>query len=104
MRVVLNSTIWWIESAGRPVCFFGHTHVALRARMEDGRRIEISAPQGHPEFETMLEDGSRYLFNPGSVGQPRDGASPGRGPLSGAILRPRAQHGQEAIARDDGLP
>jgi predicted phosphodiesterase len=62
-----------IELAVRPVCFCGHTHVALRARLEAGHRVEISVPQGHPEFETTLEAGIKYLFNPGSVGQPRDG-------------------------------
>jgi predicted phosphodiesterase len=44
-----------------PVCLFGHTHVAL------------TAPQGHPEFETRIDGESKYLINPGSVGQPRDG-------------------------------
>jgi predicted phosphodiesterase len=64
-----------IELAARPVCFCGHTHVALRASLETGRRVEIAGPQGHPEFETTLEAGLKYLFNPGSVGQPRDGDS-----------------------------
>jgi diadenosine tetraphosphatase ApaH/serine/threonine PP2A family protein phosphatase len=39
----------------------------------DGSAIE--APQGHPEFRTDLEPSTRYLINPGSVGQPRDGDS-----------------------------
>jgi predicted phosphodiesterase len=49
----------------RPLCLFGHTHVALCARINSQNRLEIEAPQGHPEFE----------INPGSVGQPRDGDS-----------------------------
>jgi len=56
-----------------PVCLFGHTHVALSARMDGQRRLEIEAPQGHPEFETRIEPDCKYLINPGSVGQPRDG-------------------------------
>jgi diadenosine tetraphosphatase ApaH/serine/threonine PP2A family protein phosphatase len=64
-----------IELAAKPMCFFGHTHVAMRARLGSGHRIEIAGPQGHPEFETTLEAGNKYLFNPGSVGQPRDGDS-----------------------------
>jgi predicted phosphodiesterase len=56
-----------------PVCLFGHTHVALSARMDGQRRLEIEAPQGHPEFETRLDPDCKYLINPGSVGQPRDG-------------------------------
>ena len=62
-----------IEAAQRPLCLFGHTHVALSARMDSHRRFEVEMPQGHPELRTVLEDGSRYLVNPGSVGQPRDG-------------------------------
>jgi predicted phosphodiesterase len=57
------------------ICMFGHTHVALRARMDSRHRLEIHAPQGHPEFATSIEADSRYLINPGSVGQPRDGDS-----------------------------
>lgn len=56
------------------VTFFGHTHVptlfslqsehgqkTLKARLLSGRRTVID-----------LEPGTRYLINPGSVGQPRD--------------------------------
>ena len=56
-----------------PICLFGHTHVALTARMDNQRRLDIDAPQGHPEFATSIEADSKYLINPGSVGQPRDG-------------------------------
>ena len=64
-----------IAAAGAAICLFGHTHVALSARMDGQRRLEIEAPQGHPEFEVRIEPGSKYLINPGSVGQPRDGDS-----------------------------
>jgi predicted phosphodiesterase len=62
-----------IAVARAPVCLFGHTHVALSARMDNERRLEIDLPQGHPEFATAIEGDSKYLINPGSVGQPRDG-------------------------------
>lgn len=62
-----------IAVARAPICFFGHTHVAISARMDDQRRLETSAPQGHPEFAIAINPDSRYLINPGSVGQPRDG-------------------------------
>jgi len=55
------------------ICLFGHTHVALSAKMDGQRRLEIEAPQGHPEFEIAIDATCRYLINPGSVGQPRDG-------------------------------
>jgi predicted phosphodiesterase len=64
-----------IAVARAPVCLFGHTHVALSARMDSQRRLEIEAPQGHPEFSVAVDPGSKYLINPGSVGQPRDGDS-----------------------------
>jgi predicted phosphodiesterase len=62
-----------IAVARTAVCLFGHTHVALSARMDSQRHLDIEAPQGHPEFGVTIEAGSRYLINPGSVGQPRDG-------------------------------
>jgi predicted phosphodiesterase len=64
-----------IAVARTPVCLFGHTHVALSARMDNQRRLEIEAPQGHPEFATIIDPDTKYLINPGSVGQPRDGDS-----------------------------
>jgi predicted phosphodiesterase len=64
-----------IAVARAAICLFGHTHVALTARMDSQRRLEIEAPQGHPEFAVTIDAGSKYMINPGSVGQPRDGDS-----------------------------
>jgi predicted phosphodiesterase len=48
------------------VCFFGHTHVPL-AFISDGAKTE----QGF--YETVqIQPDFKYLFNVGSVGQPRD--------------------------------
>ncbi len=59
------------------LCFFGHTHraIAYCAQVEDGNLSwqdfeEAALPEGG-EFE--LEPGWRFLVNPGSCGQPRDG-------------------------------
>ena len=49
--------------------------VALRASVDGRKTLEIETPQGNPEFETALVAGAKYLINPGSVGQPRDGDS-----------------------------
>ena len=59
------------EAATAPVCFFGHTHFAVVFRMVKDL-LEIVGP---PDGETALpiDPQSRYLVNPGSVGQPRDG-------------------------------
>ncbi len=54
-----------------PVCFVGHTHVpTIFARHEDGK---IEFQRGKPGQMLQLKPGSRYIVNPGSVGQPRDG-------------------------------
>ena len=64
-----------ISVARTPICLFGHTHVAISAWMDVQRCLDIDAPQGHPEFPTTISAESKYLINPGSVGQPRDGDS-----------------------------
>jgi predicted phosphodiesterase len=56
-------------------CFFGHTHVALCASLDAVHGLSIHAPEGRPEFAIDLTEGRKYLINPGSVGQPRDGDS-----------------------------
>ena len=49
------------------VCFFGHTHVPALYVFGGGElRIDENVP-------FHFEPGARYLVNPGSVGQPRDG-------------------------------
>jgi predicted phosphodiesterase len=52
-----------------PLILVGHTHVATAVRLEDGHLEGSVAPEG---FEAGLDRG-RWLLNPGSVGQPRDG-------------------------------
>ncbi len=51
------------------LCLFGHTHLPVIFRDDDGRMEMLPATPGHP---TRL-DARRALINPGSVGQPRDG-------------------------------
>jgi len=50
------------------ICFYGHTHIM--SFFEEGKdpdqKQNISSPTLH------LEDGKKYIINPGSVGQPRD--------------------------------
>jgi len=64
-----------IDAMRTSLCFFGHTHVAMCAGFDAMRRLSIDAPQGHPELVVELAGASKYLINPGSVGQPRDGDS-----------------------------
>ena len=52
------------------VGFFGHTHFPCAFRLgEDGTDF---TPLKGEEVEVRLDPASRYLINPGSVGQPRD--------------------------------
>lgn len=48
-------------------CLHGHTHVPFAAECRAGRIRRLGAA------EIRLESSARYLLNPGSVGQPRDG-------------------------------
>jgi predicted phosphodiesterase len=57
------------ELTEAPVVIVGHSHVALAIRLEDRELGGGLAPDG---FEADLSRG-RWLLNPGSVGQPRDG-------------------------------
>ncbi len=53
-----------------PICFIGHSHVPLVFAYHPGPSLEF----GHAEAEYVVElkPDSRYIINPGSVGQPRD--------------------------------
>jgi predicted phosphodiesterase len=59
-----------LDTANRPLCLFGHTHVPVVFQRHD-ERLGGFAPQGNSELK--LQEGAAYLVNPGSVGQPRDG-------------------------------
>ena len=57
--------------------FFGHTHVQGGFATNDEEWFRLT-PRYHThdeaeEFELPLREGARYLLNPGSAGQPRDG-------------------------------
>lgn len=58
------------DAASFRVGFFGHTHFPCAFRHK-GQEIDFIPLKGeHVELE--LDPEARYLFNPGSVGQPRD--------------------------------
>jgi len=61
--------------ASAPVTFFGHTHFQGGFSYR-GDRLEVIQLKVHPGagFAALrIEAGTRYLLNPGSIGQPRDG-------------------------------
>ncbi len=57
-----------LERTTAPLVLVGHSHLALAVSLSDGRAEGALAPAG-----TRIELGGRWLLNPGSVGQPRDG-------------------------------
>ncbi len=61
-----------LKAATRPVCLFGHTHYPVTFELSPAG-IEVSGPSVETSSRIALRDGSRFLVNPGSVGQPRDG-------------------------------
>ncbi len=52
------------------ICFFGHTHFPFVYTEKDDF-VEATFLTGNSN-EIRIEKGTRYLINPGSVGQPRD--------------------------------
>ena len=52
-----------------PLCFVGHSHVPAVWTFRPGGGVVFRRGGGR----TVFEPGVRYLFNVGSVGQPRDG-------------------------------
>jgi diadenosine tetraphosphatase ApaH/serine/threonine PP2A family protein phosphatase len=73
-----------VRDAWQPLCqaqtrinFFGHTHVQ-GGFATNGHEWFRLTPQYHSRdevesYDLQLRDGARYMLNPGSVGQPRDG-------------------------------
>ena len=61
-----------LEAGNRQLCLFGHTHLPVVFRRV-GQEYNGFVPEGDAEIVLLLENGVRYVVNPGSVGQPRDG-------------------------------
>lgn len=56
--------------------FCGHTHFQGGFLQRGDDRVEVvrlNLPQGPASGTFPLEEGAKYLINPGSIGQPRDG-------------------------------
>jgi len=64
-----------VLASPQPVTFFGHTHMqgGFAYRGERIERLDISPRPGAKVATLRLEANTRYLLNPGSIGQPRDG-------------------------------
>jgi predicted phosphodiesterase len=66
-----------LQTMDRPVTFFGHTHIQGVTGLHEGRVRQLPVHYHHRDklesISVPLQIGVRYLINPGSVGQPRDG-------------------------------
>jgi diadenosine tetraphosphatase ApaH/serine/threonine PP2A family protein phosphatase len=61
-----------MHAARRPLCLFGHTHVQVGHYLSHDQ-FGLATADDHRPLGIPLDDANRYLVNPGSVGQPRDG-------------------------------
>ena len=61
-----------MHAARRPLCLFGHTHVQVGHYLSRDQ-FGLATADDHRPLGIPMADGNRYLVNPGSVGQPRDG-------------------------------
>jgi predicted phosphodiesterase len=61
-----------MHAARRPLCLFGHTHVQVGHYLTRDQ-FGLSTGDEQRPLTISLEEAHRYLVNPGSVGQPRDG-------------------------------
>jgi diadenosine tetraphosphatase ApaH/serine/threonine PP2A family protein phosphatase len=96
-----------LEVTDAPLVLVGHSHVALATSLDGGELVGGLAPGGS---EVELRSG-RWLLNPGSIGQPRDGDARAawllldrdRGHASFRRVPYPVEQAQEAI-RSCGLP
>jgi len=61
-----------LKVSSRPVCLFGHTHYPVTFELSADAFDSLGSTSA-AETQVQLREGSKYLINPGSVGQPRDG-------------------------------
>jgi diadenosine tetraphosphatase ApaH/serine/threonine PP2A family protein phosphatase len=63
-----DAAYFGLLATSAPIVLVGHSHVALAIGLDDEQLHGGLAPAG-----TEIELDGRWLLNPGSVGQPRDG-------------------------------
>ena len=61
-----------LHASRRDLCLFGHTHVQVGYSLARNQFAVETNGDARP-FDIALKPETKYLINPGSVGQPRDG-------------------------------
>ena len=61
-----------LKVSTRPLCLFGHTHYPVTFELS-ADSFDMVGPAAAGEMQIQMRNGSKYLVNPGSIGQPRDG-------------------------------
>jgi predicted phosphodiesterase len=61
-----------LKVSNRPLCLFGHTHYPVTFELSDDSFENVGSAAG-AQTQVQMKPGCKYLINPGSVGQPRDG-------------------------------
>ncbi len=61
-----------LDAQTERICLIGHSHVALFFTRPEGERGDVRSAQA-ADGSLIDVGGGRWLLNPGSVGQPRDG-------------------------------
>jgi diadenosine tetraphosphatase ApaH/serine/threonine PP2A family protein phosphatase len=61
-----------LKTSTRQLCLFGHTHYPMTFELSEDA-LDSIGPAAASEAAIELVDRRKYLVNPGSVGQPRDG-------------------------------
>ena len=61
-----------LKVSKRPLCLFGHTHYPVTFELFNDSFDSVGSA-GAPQTQIQMKNGCKYLINPGSVGQPRDG-------------------------------
>jgi diadenosine tetraphosphatase ApaH/serine/threonine PP2A family protein phosphatase len=61
-----------LKVSNRPLCLFGHTHYPVTFELS-ADSFDSMGSASSPQTQVPMKPGRKYLINPGSVGQPRDG-------------------------------
>ncbi len=61
-----------LKVSNRQLCLFGHTHYPVTFELSTDL-LDSMGSASAPQMQVQMKEGCKYLINPGSVGQPRDG-------------------------------